>query len=189
MNREQGRYPCLQRSSSLSSPSSLSSFSSSLSTSPKYLQRTGSSSSLTNTVWLSKKMKEAVQTELELEEDRRRSNSPLSMHTGSRRSNPKSFGRYHSFDCCSEQGPTPRQRQGSPVGARRGEPPHYDRNRYSRSISAQEIRELTPLQVYTSARQGMGMKRDDDDMAMAGILRELENTGFFKQVSKQNCYL
>lgn len=124
-----------------------------------------------------------MQTELELEEDRRRSNSPLSMHTGSRRSNPKSFGRYHSFDCCSEQGPTPRQRQRSPVGARRGELPHYDRNRYSRSISAQEIRELTPLQVYTSARQGMGMKRDDDDMAMAGILRELENTGFFKQAS------
>ena len=121
-------------------------------------------------------MKEAVQTELELEEDRRRSNSPLSMHAGSR--NPKSFGRYHSFDCCSEQGPTPRQRQESPVWARRGD-------RYSRSISAQEIRELTPLQVYTSARQGMGMKRDVDDMAMAGILRELENTGFFKQVSKQ----
>lgn len=161
-----------------------------------------------------------MQTELELEEDRRRSNSSLAMHGFSRRSQPRSFGRYHSFDCSSEQGHTPatprqsaphntathtaaRHRQGSPDscvargatyiargdcnlsrGANREQEHHYDRSRYNRSNSAQELRELTPLQVYTSARKGMGMNRvpgDDEDMAMATILKELENTGFFKQ--------
>lgn len=209
------------------------------SSSPQFLNRAGPSSSITSTVWLSKKMKDAVQTELE--DDRKRSSS---QHGYSKSERQRTFGRYHSFDSSYDRigdqtkgmaeayyfskdeylaspsnskilkyhgaqpsdlqertktyprhnamtnqlGPTkastPKDRLNK---SSEREPTLEYKSRYNRSNSAQELtaqyNRATPG-TYNHAR----VHGSDDDKNMENILRELEDTGFFKKPDPRTAY-